>query len=262
MRDNRPKLLQPILLIPGNIRLYIALAALIIWGIVFQPPGLVYFLVLILLFLILTSLANYENYTSVFLDKCTPRSIPERKFERTISQLTKEITEIEKLGFREIDRFYLKRNYDIIIVILRDRQQSIDWYLISFANKIIFSELTTVFESDLFIFTVSIDAVHTLKPKNVYYQALLNANYATLLEAHQEALTLFRQRGHHPKEISPNSIRSHFVETERRENRYLMSIPFWAIKVTFWTLFKTGKKYRQPLSDQLELEIIKIPINK
>ncbi|MEC4988686.1 MAG: hypothetical protein SAJ37_08050, partial [Oscillatoria sp. PMC 1068.18] len=222
---------------------------------------------------------------SVFNKNYQPRSIPKRKpikFRRGISQLEKIIPEIEKLGFREIDRFYLRKSYSFIVVVLRHPEKVIDWYLIYVPNLIsnvypqkTFLELSTAFESNLFLKTVSFDAVHTPtvsfdavhtpKPNNFYYQALIDSTYSTFasfLEIHEDAIEIFKQRGHFTQEIPIVSLRNRFVERERELSSYVRSFPFWAIKINYWVLTKAGREYCEPLRNQFELEIIEIPENR
>ncbi|MEC4892513.1 MAG: hypothetical protein SAL07_22515 [Oscillatoria sp. PMC 1051.18] len=296
MRENPPKLLKWLLRISPQVRLIIFISLLTLGMmcslVLLQPSAkqfnlfnLIYFVVVVFGFFLLLTIANYENYTSVFSEDYIPHSITDRKarkFKRGFAQLASIITEIEQLGFQEIDRFSLQKSYYFIVTILRHPEKAIDWYLIYVPSLIsavypqkIFSELSTIFTSNLFLKTVSFDAVHTPtvsfdgvhtpKPNNFYYQALMSENYATFasfLETHEDAVEIFRECGHFHEEISVDLLRDSFIEREKIISSYVMSLPFWAIKVNFWILFKAGKKYCQSIRNQLELEIIKIPENE
>ncbi|MBZ8181557.1 hypothetical protein [Oscillatoria salina] len=296
MKENLPKLLKWLLRISPQVRLIIFISLLTLgimcFLVLLQPSAkqfnllsLIYFVVVVFGFFLLLTIANYENYTSVFAEDYTPHPITERKarkFKRGFTQLASIITEIEQLGFREIDRFSLQKSYYFIVTILRHPEKAIDWYLIYVPSLIsavypqkIFSELSTVFASNLLLKTVSFDAVHTPtvsfdaihtpKPNNFYYQALMSDNYSTFasfLETHEDAVEIFRQCGHFPQKIPVDSLRDRFVERERYLSSYVMSFPFWAIKINFWILFKAGKKYCQTIRNELKLEIIEIPENE
>ncbi len=53
-----------------------------------------------------------------------------------------------------------------------------------------------------------------------------------------------------------------FTRYERLKNRYIMSFPGWAFKMTFWILLKVGKNRGMPIQNQLALGYIRIPKHK
>ncbi len=202
----------------------------------------------------------YVGLASAFLDQCQPRSIPEGKFSTALKMLDQEAAKISALDFELVDRFYLKRNYEVIFYTLKHRENNIYWSLIHFVGRATYSELSSEFENQVFLSTESSGSSGNFpKPENFYMQVFPNTRYDTFLSHHRAAMEVFRANGCHPPENPLPYDRSEFTRIENMINCHVIQYPFWAIQIVFWSLSNRGKKYRKSIQEQLDSRMITIP---
>lgn len=212
--------------------------------------------------LFLVASANYVALACVFLDDFAFHSIPKHKFVNIIKPLEAEAIKIQRLGFEEIDRLYVKTTVNSIQFVFKHQQENIILTLNAFANggrHFRSVNLVTSFENNLSVTTTTSHSIHLPRPKNFYLQAIGTVDYYPLLEAHRDAIEIFGDRGYHPRDMLEEPWRSRCVRVEREFVGYVMSIPFWNLRGPFWVWFKAGKKYQLTLRDQLARKMIEIP---
>jgi hypothetical protein len=222
--------------------------------------NLILFLSIGTIVLLSLSWGCYVGISSAFLAQCQPRSIPSGKFSNALRILDKEAEKISALDFELIDRFYLKRNYEVIVYILKHRNNNIYWSLTHFVGRMTYSELFSEFENQIFLSTGSLGSSGNFpKPDNFYLQVFPNTLYDTFLGHHREAMEVFMSKGCYlPENLLPYA-RSEFTRIEYMINRHVTRYPFWAVQVVFWSLSNRGKKYRRSIQEQIDLRMITIP---
>lgn len=212
------------------------------------------------LVLLALSWGCYVSVLSAFLAQCQPRSIPSDKFAKTLQILDQEAEKIGALGFELIDRFYLKRNYEVIVYILKHREENIYWSLTHIVGRMTYSELFSEFENQIFLSTGSLKSSGNFpKPDIFYIQVFPNARYDTFLSHHREAMEVFRANGCYPSQNPLPYDRSEFTRIEHIVNCHVMKYPFWATQVVFWSLSNRGKKYQKSIQEQIDSRMITIP---
>jgi hypothetical protein len=195
----------------------------------------------------------------VFLPEAAPRDIPSEQFTEILAQLGKTAESLDWLGFEEIDRFYLKRTYNIVFVIYKHREKNIYWSLISFVGRLTYSELFSVFDNNLMLNTVNINTGHLPKPPNYYIQSLSNSDYGNLLAAHQDSCEVLAEYGYSPRTIPLNTFRDGFTKVERTIMAYMFTKFLWPLRINLWLLLQAGCKYRKPLREQFRLGTAQLP---
>ena len=214
------------------------------------------------LVLVALSWGCYVGIASAFLAQCQPRSIPSGKFSNALQILDREAEKISALDFELIDRFYLKRNYEVIVYTLKHREENIYWSLMHFVgrvSRVTYSELFSEFENQVFLSTASAGSSGNFpKPDNFYVQVFPNASDDTLLSQHREAMEVFIRKGCHSPENPLPYARSEFTRTEHMINRHVMKYPLWATQVVFWSLSNRGKKYQKSIQEQIDTGMIAI----
>jgi hypothetical protein len=222
--------------------------------------NLILFLSIGAVVLLSLSWGSYVSVLSAFLAQCQPRSIPSDKFAKILQILDQEAEKIGALGFELIDRFYLKRNYEVIVYILKHREENIYWNLTHIVGRMTYSELFSEFENQIFLSTGSLKSSGNFpKPDIFYIQVFPNARYDTFLSHHREAMEVFRANGCYPSQNPLPYDRSEFTRIEYILNRHVMKYPLWATQVVFWSLSNRGKKYRKSIQEQIDSRMITIP---
>jgi hypothetical protein len=222
--------------------------------------NLIFFLSIAAVVLLSLSWGCYVSVLSAFLAQCQPRSIPSGKFTNALQGLDQVAEKIGALDFEVIDRFYLKRNYGIIVYILKHREENIYWNLMHFVGRMTYSELFSGFENQIFLSTVSLGSSGNFpKPDNFYIQVFPNARYDIFLSLHREAMEVFRANGCYPSQNPLPYTRSEFTRIEYIISRHIMKYPLWATQVVFWSLSNRGKKYQKSIQEQLDSRMIMIP---
>ncbi len=208
--------------------------------------------------LLLFAFSLYASIIQVFLEQCQPQNIPRGEFSSRLESIQKSRNKLYKLDFQELDHFLLKRNYKTIIIYLKHQEEAIYCTLSNLAEQITFSELMTEFDNGLSLFTTSVKTADVPRPPQHYVQYFEQAEEATLLENHLDAIAVFRDLGHNPVEFSAAG-REEFTRLEKITNRYIMSFPGWSWKMLFGVISQAGKRYGKSIKEQLELGTISIP---
>ncbi|MGP1382834.1 MAG: hypothetical protein ACTS2F_04690 [Thainema sp.] len=218
----------------------------------FRLSFIVFYPILLVGLLGLVTLSNYANLFNALVDEGAPRSIPS-KFTFKMAELEEEANQMRQLGFEELDRHYIQRSFDGLRIIFKQQQRPIYWSLIHIVKDLTFSELLTFFENGSVLSTTSTYSRDWPIPEGIYVQRLQNARPNQLLEAHQDALEILMQYNYVPVPCltKQDDLRQLTVEVERQVIRQVMEIPFWPLRMSFWTLFKTGRKYCVPLREQI-----------
>ena len=241
---------------------YILLTVLFIVNIRFNIPSPIFFGEVAFSYFFYSSILTCLIYKQAYIKECEPQDIPlnQKKFVKTISEMEEQSKNIEKLGFEKFDGFYLQRNFDWIVFAYKHKEEETYLSLFKVASKLTIVSLSSELNSGLWLYTNSV--ISNLPRVNRFYgQIVISGNYETMLEVHCDALEVFSDRGHFPVvlESTPEAIRDTFVNNERETIREVMKVPFWYVKAVFWNLFKVGKKYCQPLRNQIQAKTIKIP---
>jgi hypothetical protein len=206
-----------------------------------------------------TSLQHYVSMKYVFLPEAAPRDIPPGKFTRILAQLGETVESLGWLGFEEIDRFYLKRNHNIVVIFYKHREKNIYWSLISFAGRLTYSEVSSVFDNNLMLNTVSIDIGHLPKPPSYYAQSFSNSDHRNLLAAHQDGCEVLAEYGYLPHAIPLNILRDDFTRVDRMVMAHLFTKFLWPFRINLWLLLQAGRKHRKPLREQFRLGTAQLP---
>jgi hypothetical protein len=205
------------------------------------------------------SLQNYVLMKCAFLAEAAPRDVPSERFTGTLAQLGKTAENLDRLGFEEVDRFYLKRSYNAIIIVYKYRGKNIYCSLISSMGRLPYSEIFSVFDNNLMLSTANINTGHLPKPPNYYIQSLPNSDYGNLLAAHQDACEVLSEHGYLPCTIPLNTFRDAFTRVERTIMAYMFTKFLWPLRINLWLLLQSGRKYRKPLRDQFRLGTAQLP---
>jgi hypothetical protein len=235
---------------------------LFLWSVYYSPHPLIFFLILLLGMTIFQAITNYVSLASLLEDDVLPQPIPTQKFDRLLEDLKTEAVKIERLGFEEIDRYYIKRiTYESVVFLFKHRQNNIYWEMTQVVRRIRYCSIFSEFDSGLYLTSLAIASGHFPRPTHSYLQALAQANYSTLLEVHQDALEIFEDHGHTAIAIPSENFQEHYLKVGKKFICHIMTIPLWYVKMTAWVLLKAGKKYQVPIREQLAKKIIKIPYN-
>jgi hypothetical protein len=241
---------------------YILLAVLFIVNIRFNVPSPIFISEITLSFFFYSSILTYLIYKQAFIKECEPQNIPlnNKKFAKTIAEMEEQSKNLEKLGFEKFDGFYLQRNFDWIAFVYKHKEEEIYLSLLKVGGKFTIVWLYSELNSGRWLYTNSVMS-NVPRVDRFYGQIVLSGNYETMLEVHRDGLEIFSDRGHFPVvlEPTPEAIRDTFVNNERETIREVMKVPFWYVKAVFWNLFKSGKKYCQPLRNQIQAKTVKIP---
>ena len=224
----------------------------------FRLSLIVFYPVLLIGLLGLLTLSNYATLFNSLMAEGAPRSIPS-KFAPKMAELEKEANKMRQFGFEELDRQYIKRSFDGLRIIFKHQQRPIYWGLTHIVKNLTFSELLTLFENGSILSTTSYSRDWPI-PEGGYVQRLQNALPNQLLEAHQDALEILMQYGYVPVPCftKQDDLRQLIIKIERQVINKVMIIPFWPLRMSFWTLFKAGRKYNVPLREQIANETTKI----
>ncbi|MBD2460873.1 hypothetical protein H6G89_07430 [Oscillatoria sp. FACHB-1407] len=232
---------------------------MVTWSTLFQIPLIIYNLLLLPGFALLIAWFNYAGLACVFLDEFIPHDIPERKFAKALKALEAEAVKIQQLGFEEIDRFYVKTRFDLIELVFKHQHENIALSLLCFVGRATYISLSTELNNEVLVTTSSVKLSNFPRPSTSYLQTLGNTDHYLLLEAHKDAIEIFVDHGYSPVDMFQEPWRSRFLRLERYFIRYIMTIPFWALKMYFWVFTKPGKKYQVTIREQLARQIIQIP---
>lgn len=224
-----------------------------------SPPWYV-FLGLLLTLMVVGQLA--ANYLLIMANLYPPdfQVIPVEKHSQVMEELQQERLKIERLGFEEFDRYYLNYgSYQVISFFFHSNEAPIYCHLVQIVKRIRYAIFYSEFPDGSKLLTVGVpNAGHLPQPGNYYLQVLERAPYDRLLEAHQDALEVLEEHGHAPRELAIATFRDYYRQQSCESFEYITKIPFWPAKITFWVLFKAGKKYYVPLREQVATGTVQI----
>lgn len=243
---------------PGQLSTVFAVS-LVVASFYLQMPAYVFYPLLLIGMLGLLTFSNYTTLLNSFTEEGAPRSIP-ANFASKMAELEADANQMRQLGFEELDRHYIKRNFDGLRIVLSHQQRPIYWNLTHFVKRLTYSELFTAFEDGSFLSTTSVSSGNMPLAEGIYMQCLERAQPSQLLEAHQDALEILMQYGYVPVNCitEQDALRSFGRDVERQVVSHVTTVPLWPLKMTFWVLFKAGRKYCVPLREQIANNATKI----
>ncbi len=241
---------------------YILLAVFYIVNIRFRIPSPIFIGEITFSILFYSFSTTYLIYKQVFIKECEPQDIPlnNKRFAKTIAEMEEQSKNLERLGFEKIDGFYLQRNFDWIVFVYKHKEEEIYLSLLKAIGKATIVWLSSELKSGCWLYTNSVMS-NLPRVDRFYGQIVPSGNYGTMLEVHRDGLEVFSDRGHFPVvlESTPEAIRDTFVNNERDAIREVLKVPFWYVKSVFWNLSNVGKKYCQPLRNQVQAKTVEIP---
>jgi hypothetical protein len=248
---------------PAYLRLFVLLLSVAL-GIGFAvgavPAPL--FLVLLLVLMVVSQVATNYLLIISMSNPPDPLPLPTNKYKDFIDNLKLEALKIERLGFTEFDRYYFNlTGQETLNLFFKHQKDAIYCHLVQMIqHKILYAILYSEFPDDIKLLTVSApNAGHLPHIETHYIQVLERADYAMLLEAHQDGLEVLADYGYRPLEIDPDHFRSYYRQQSRESFEYIQRIPFWMFKLSFWILSKAGKRFHMPLREQVAAGITQLP---
>jgi hypothetical protein len=207
---------------------------------------------------LIMAIKNYAQVMSAFLPESEPRDIPDGKYKGDLKILAKAGEPIKALNFEEHDRFYLGGALHVLVIIYKHQEEDIYWSTVRLIGKLTFSSLDSDFEHDVGVGTTTASAAgkRPLRPGR-YLQIVPAVSPQVFLTIHRDAIALLQESGYVTK--SMEETRSECIRSFQRGSVYMRTFPYWPIRITAWTLFRSNFQYRKTLREQVAAGKTTIP---
>jgi hypothetical protein len=179
-----------------------------------------------------------------------PESIPPSGFANRISQMDSIVPQIVRLGFREIDRFYLKMIPDSVVYVFKHDSEPVYFCLYHLGTKMA-CDFVTRYGYDISLTTNNVpDAGVLPRPRKAMLQIFPGITYEQLYSNHISAHQFLLQNGVTTHDFPPAEFRSDFIEAMQKQWLYLKKHPIWPVTTIFKAVTKIGIGYRKPIQNQ------------
>lgn len=182
--------------------------------------------------------------------KIQPKAIPQSGFEGRVQALRLIAPDIERLGFREIDRFYLKMIPDSIIIAYKHATEPVYFCLYHLGVKIS-CDFVTQYGYDISLTTNNLPDGGTLsRPPEAMLQIFPKLAYEELLSKHLSAHRFLLSKGLVLHDFQPYEFREKFMQSFKDQWSYLKRHPLWPFPTIFRSVTRLGIKYIAPIEKQ------------
>ena len=199
----------------------------------------------------------YGSFIYSFRDSLTPEEIPATGYRERINETEKKLRELP-LGFKKIDRFYLKAVPDSITYAFLDENEPVISCLYHFGKKMGTDFVT--FYNDGYSLTTndSIDGGMAPRYERAFIQLFPENDYENLYRKHMESHIFLIEKGLRPLYIHRSEFRFYFMKEFKAQGEFIRKIPFWPVILLYRTITRYGKKYNLSIKRQYERGTIKI----
>lgn len=181
-----------------------------------------------------------------------PEPIPPKGFDGRIAQMNTITPRILQLGFREIDRFYVKMIPDVVVYAFRHNSEPVYFCLYHLGTKMA-NDFITRYGYDVSLTTNNItDAGVLPRPAKAMLQIFPRQEYEQVFSNHISAHKFIQSNGFTVHDFSPDEFRPVFMESMLKQWLYLKKHPLWPLTTIFKSVTKIGIGYRKPIQDQWE----------
>ncbi len=185
------------------------------------------------------------------------QSIPEGKFVARLEAFSPLTEELRALGFDLADQFYFESSPVVVISAYIHRENG-DLCMAYNFGAVISYETTTEFENG-FSFTTCgrVDSgISPRAPKKMLCIEPTNSVSELYARHHTERTYLISQHLA-PRLVASDQIRTYFATTMKEYYDHTAGIPFFSIRMFFWTFNQRGKVHLNSLEKQIQQGTIK-----
>jgi hypothetical protein len=199
---------------------------------------------------ILTVLLVIASVYFNFRESLQMQDVPTHGYAPRIRDLDQEAREIEPLGFRKTDQFYLKTIPDSVSYVFKHESEPFYLCVYHLGQKF-FCDVLTRFENDYHLTTNNtVDSGISTRPEKSLLQIFPHQPYRELLDRHKESFEYIKQSGIRPFDIAELEFRRYFMKSYREHASYMKKLFLWPVALIFRTLSRPGKAYCKSIKEQ------------
>jgi hypothetical protein len=182
--------------------------------------------------------------------KIQPKSIPSSGYESRIQTINSIAPEIERLGFREIDRFYLGIIPDTIIIAYKHTYEPVYFCFYHLGTKIS-CDYVTKYGYEMTLTTNNLAEGGTLpRPIEAMLQIFPKTSYEQLFHKHLIGHRFILSKGITLHDFQAGEFRDVFMRSFKTQWSYLKKHPLWPLPTIFRTVTRLGIKSLAPIEKQ------------
>lgn len=199
----------------------------------------------------------YGSFVYSFRDSLKPEEIPATGYGGRVTETENKLRELP-LGFKKIDRFYLKAVPDSITYAFLNENEPVIGCLYHFGKKM-GADFVTLYNDGYSLTTNnSFDGGMAPRYKKAFIQLFPEYDYEKLYGKHMESHIFLIEKGLRPVYIQGSEFRFYFMKEFKAQGEFIRKIPFWPVILLFRTISQYGKKYNLSIKKQYEKGMIKI----
>lgn len=214
---------------------------------VFDVP---FWVLLILLCPLLLIALTYFQFNYSFRPDLKIEPIPLDKYESRMREIENSEWELDWLGFRRSDQFYLNMSSDVVTYVYKHDREPIYLCIYHFGVKKV-CDLVSFFEDEITLTTCSnVEGGMTPRPANKLLQIFEGASYSQLLEAHRGSIEFLQECGARLVEMPTVSFRERFMTSIHETAEASRKLFLWPLNLIFRTITKYGARYARSIEEQ------------
>lgn len=185
-----------------------------------------------------------------FRESLEMQAVPRHGYSPRINDLDREARQVEALGFRKFDQFYLKTIPDSVTYVFKHESEPYLLCIYHLGQKY-FCDVLTRFENDYHLTTSdSVDAGMAPRPKKSLLQIFSNQSYTVLVQRHRESLAYIEKSGIRVHDIAEMDFRRYFMLSYRKHADYTKRLFLWPVALIIRTLTKPGRVFSRTIIEQ------------
>ena len=179
-----------------------------------------------------------------------PKAIPLSGYENRVQTIRTIALEIERLGFREIDRFYLGIIPDTIIFAYKHSNEPVYFCLYHLGTKIS-CDFVTRYGYEITLTTNNVVEGGTMpRPAEAMLQIFPGNSYEQLFNKHLTAHRFLITKGITLHDFQTTEFREVFMRSFKTQWSYLKKHPLWPLQTIFRTITHIGIKSHVSIENQ------------